>query len=281
MQFALLGHPLGHSLSPQVHSLLARCTGAELQYTLRDVPPQELPEALPELLGLDGFNVTIPYKGAVIPYLARLDESAARYGAVNTVAPCAEGTIGYNTDCTGFLRSLGDWKEGLDSVLVLGAGGVGRMFAIECARLGAAVTLAVRESSLPRAGALAEEISAAYRVPARALLTGDAAGKRETYSLLINATPCGMFPHLDECPAPDALIERCERVFDCIYNPAETRLLRRAGELGKPALGGLRMLILQAAAAQEIWYGAKFREEQLEEIEERLAQTLCEAGSKK
>ena len=280
MQFALLGHPLGHSLSPQVHSLLARCTGAELQYTLRDVPPQELPAAMPGLLGLDGFNVTIPYKGEVVPYLARLDMSAARYGAVNTVAPSAEGPVGYNTDCTGFLRSLGDWKEGLQSVLVLGAGGVGRMFAIECARLGAAVTLAVRESSLPRAGALAEEITATYQVPARALLTGNAAKGDESYSLLINATPCGMFPHLDECPAPDALIERCGRVFDCIYNPAETRLLRRAGELQKPALGGLRMLILQAAAAQEIWYGARFREDQLQEIEERLAQVLRKDGSK-
>ncbi|MCI8622984.1 MAG: shikimate dehydrogenase [Provencibacterium sp.] len=266
--YGLLGHPLGHSLSPQVHALLAETLGVPMDYRLFDTDPQQLEETVPRLLGLEGFNVTIPYKQKIIPYLSRLDRTAADYQSVNTVKPSPEGPVGYNTDCIGFLRSL-ETTENLGDVYIIGgAGGVGRMFSLEMARLGARVTLGVRPSSQAAAKALAGEIEARYGVPSRVVPVE--ADPDRSYRLLINASPCGMYPQIASCPVSEALIDACASVFDCIYNPAKTLLLQRAEALGKRTRGGMRMLVWQAAAAQEIWLGASFCEEQAERVEEQM-----------
>lgn len=269
MQYGLLGHPLGHSLSPQLHQLLAQLSGTDLNYYLLDTHSQSIDAVLPRLLQLDGFNVTIPYKQDIIPYLEQMDDSAARYQSVNTVSHKGGKLIGYNTDCIGFMRTLGDRTKGLRHVFLIGAGGVGRMFAIEMARLGANITIGVRPSSLVAARELTRELIKQNGIHADALLISDFSKDTE-YDLLINASPCGMFPHTAECPAPTALIERCRIVFDCIYNPQCTQLLQKAREMGKETLGGMKMLVWQGAAAQEIWYGARFSNDQISWIEERL-----------
>lgn len=270
--YGLLGHPLGHSLSPQVHALLAKARDGEMDYRLFDTGPQQLGEAVPRLLQMDGFNITIPYKQKIIPWLSRLDRTAADYQSVNTVKPTPEGPIGYNTDCIGFLRAL-ETTKGLREVYIAGAaGGVGRMFSLEMARLGANVTLGVRPSSWQAAKALAEEIRQRHGHAAQ-VVPCDAPPSRG-YDLLINASPAGMYPKIEGCPVCDALIEACDSVFDCIYNPRETRLLQKAKALGKRTRGGMRMLIWQAAAAQEIWLGCSFSEGQVAGVEEEMAKML-------
>lgn len=274
LNFALLGHPLGHSLSVQVHTLLGAFSGQELQYRLRDIPPKALSADIGELLALDGFNITTPYKQDIIPFLKELDASAQRYGAVNVVA-CKNGEgVGYNTDCTGFVRSLGERLCGLPCVFVIGAGGAARVCAVECAAAGAAVTIGVRQSSLARANTLAHELSSRFSVPARAITLPQAEREGSSYSLLANASPCGMYPHAEECPVSQAFIERCDSVFDCVYNPVETMLVKTAQRLAKHAVGGLPMLVWQAAAAQEIWCGSRFSPEQIQDVIKKTAALL-------
>lgn len=274
MQYALIGHPLGHSLSPRLHQLLSRASGREMEYTLLDILPEELSVRLPDLLCTHaGLNVTIPYKQTVIPLLSRLDESAARYTSVNTIHSTGGESVGYNTDCTGFSRSIAAFPEP-HSALVVGAGGVGRTFAIELARRGCGVTLGVRASSLARGNALAAEITERFGVPARVEEMSVLCREGGHFDLLANASPCGMFPHTDECPVSETLLGGCAAVFDSIYNPRRTRLLEMAERLGIPALGGMRMLAWQAAAAQEIWTGAHFPEETVEQIAGELEAEL-------
>ena len=274
MRYALIGHPLGHSLSPRLHQLLARASGREIEYTLIDIPPEALCARLPELLRTHaGLNVTIPHKQAVIPLLSRLDESAARYASVNTIHFTGGESVGYNTDCTGFSRSIAAFPEP-HSALIVGAGGVGRTFAIELARRGCSVTLGVRTSSLARGNALAAEITERFGAAARVEEMGVLCREGGRFDLLANASPCGMFPHTNECPVSETLLSGCAAVFDSIYNPRRTRLLVMAERLGIPALGGMRMLAWQAAAAQEIWIGAHFPAETVERIAGELEAEL-------
>ena len=143
-------------MSPPIHERLFVLGKQQAEYEVLQTPPEQFEALWPYLRQLDGFNITIPYKQQIIPFCARLDDTANRYGAVNVVDGKNGGT-GYNTDCVGFLRSL----EGIPlqgEVLIAGAGGVGRMFAIESARHGARVTLAVRRSGMEKACGLKKEM---------------------------------------------------------------------------------------------------------------------------
>ncbi|MFR9189525.1 MAG: shikimate dehydrogenase family protein [Anaerotruncus massiliensis (ex Togo et al. 2019)] len=154
---------------------------------------------------------------------------------------------------------------------MLGAGGVGRMFALECARQGARVTVAVRESGRERASELARE--AQEKLGAELSVRGiDALDGR--FSLLINGTPVGMYPNTDACPVPPALLDGVDTVFDCVYNPSETLLLRHARERGVKAVGGMEMLVWQAAIAHEIWHGTRFSDRAVGRIVEEMAAYL-------
>lgn len=273
-KYALIGHPLGHSLSPQIHTRLMELAGIEGAYEKLDIPPEELKSRFPELAELDGFNVTIPYKVDIIPYCGRQDMSAARFGSVNCVKNGAE-KVGYNTDVFGFTRSIDMLGASLAShVLVIGCGGVGRMIAAEAAYSGGDVTVAVLpdflidaektisgiKSRFPRARMKTVEIKSGI------LSDEDFGGNIPGFDLLINASPVGMFPKVDAMPCTADILKHCGNVFDVVYNPKETMLTKTASELGKPAMTGMAMLVLQAAAAQEIWNGCKFEENDLRKL---------------
>ena len=266
--FALTGHPLGHSVSPQIHARLFALSGREdCRYELLDLPPEELAGRFGELKILDGFNVTIPHKQAIIPLLDRLDETAERYGAVNTVRRDQEIRTGYNTDVIGFLRSIQTLDVPLKGsrVLVLGYGGAGRMRAREAAHQGGhTVTVAARQKSLTGAGALAEEIASRY--PGCNAVCADLAAVQGKYDLICNSTPVGMYPHGEASPLPDGVCCGSTALFDAIYNPDETLLMRQAQQAGLRVTGGMTMLVWQAAAAHEIWYGAQFAPEAIQAI---------------
>ncbi len=273
-KYALIGHPLGHSLSPQIHSRLMELAGIEGSYEKLDIPPEELKDRFPELAELDGFNVTIPYKVDIIPYCGRQDMSAARFGSVNCVKNGDE-KVGYNTDVFGFTRSIEMLGASLAShVLVIGCGGVGRMIAAEAAYSGGDVTVAVLpdflvdaektisgiKSRMPRARMKTVEIKNGT------LSADDLGGNVPGFELLINASPVGMFPKTDAMPCTEDILKCCDNVFDVVYNPKDTLLTKTARELGRPAMTGMAMLVLQAAAAQEIWNGCKFEPADLKKL---------------
>ncbi len=270
-QYTLIGNPLGHSMSPMIHERLFALSGREAEYTLSAIPAEELAARIPALQQLCGYNITIPHKVEIIPYLDELDATAQRYHSVNCVANRDGRSIGYNTDCVGFLRSV----EGMaldGKVLLIGCGGVGRMMAIEAALHGADLTLGILEQDRPLAEALRSEILAL--VPeARVTIT---LGTEVTgsFDLLMNACPVGMFPRTNACPVSDALIAAAGSVFDVIYNPTETQLIRKAKALGKPAVGGAAMLVWQAVRAHEIWDGDRYTPEQVQGIIRELEETI-------
>lgn len=259
-KFTLIGHPLGHTMSPPIHKRLFELSAKSGEYGVTDLPA--LDGNRPLLESLDGYNVTIPYKTEIIGFLDRLDDSAKRYGAVNCVKNSPDGAVGYNTDCTGFLRSLEG--EGLSlggKVLLLGCGGAGRMMATETLLHGGTLTIAVRD--INKGKAAADEIIKS----AGGEITITTFDKIEgEFDICLNSTPVGMFPNVDASPISDAVADKCGAVFDAIYNPAETMLMRQFSSAGKKAVGGMAMLVWQAAVAHKIWDDADYTNEEISSI---------------
>ena len=252
----LIGFPLVHSKSPEIHKALFSLSGRRYRYDMLEISPDKLESHVPDLEELDGFNITIPHKQSIIPYLSELDVSAGRYQAVNTVKVHRGRMVGYNTDVNGFLGALALAGIPLKGrVLICGAGGAASMAATEAVRQGCRLVVTARESSAAKGGALARRLGGDFvRDPREA-------GK---FDLLINATPAGMFPnHMEQLPAPREVIRRCCAVFDMVYNPGKTLLIQLAEKKKLPCAKGMAMLVLQAAAAHEIWYGAQFEKKEL------------------
>lgn len=263
---AVIGHPIGHTMSPFIHHRLFRLSGIPLAYQVLDVP--DLPATLPALRGLDCFNITIPHKSAILPYLDGIDPAAKAFGSVNTVQVRQGKLYGYTTDGAGCRKALEN--HGLSfhgKMLLLGNGGAARAIAFEAAQ-GAGdfqITIAHRPGSYHKANALAEELAAFARgrgdkgfrivVESYGELEQD---KGQAFDLLLNCTSVGMYPHAGESPVPEAVVARCAAVFDAVYNPGRTALLQLAEKTGAKAVGGMEMLVYQAVRAHEIWYGTKF-----------------------
>ncbi len=264
-QFAVIGHPISHTMSPFIHARLFALTGHKGFYGVRNIRPEVLEEKLPELRCLDGFNITIPHKQAIIPLLDSLDEKAAFFLSVNTVKNTNGRLTGYTTDGTGFTRALE--AAGADfsgRTVILGAGGVARVMAFEAALRGSRVTVAAREHSLEEARRLSADIM--EKVPGAQADFCKIDQIPGSIHLLVNATPLGMYPNTDSCPVSEKTVQNSDCVFDAVYNPNETVLLQLARKNGVRAVDGMSMLVWQAAAAHEIWYGAQFDREDMERL---------------
>lgn len=256
--FYVIGHPLGHSMSPFIHTRLFASQGHAVRYAPRDIPPDQLSEELIALFReAGGLNVTIPYKQAVIPFLDGLRGRAELYRSVNTIDITEQGCFGYNTDAEGFLAALEGGGIPLKGrVALLGCGGVGRTFACEAALAGCTIVNAVREADLSQGRELEEYVrklvpSVSYELTTLDKLEGE-------LDLLINATPVGMYPHADAMPVDKTVLSRTAAVFDAVYNPGLTALLACAAANGAKTVGGMPMLVWQAAIAHRIWYKAEF-----------------------
>ena len=233
MKCGLIGRKLGHSYSCQIHHAIA-----DYSYDLWELEPEQLAPFL-QKGDFAGVNVTIPYKQQVIPYLDELSETARAIGAVNTIVNRSGRLYGDNTDLAGMIaliRRLGLELHG-KKVLILGTGGTSKTARAAAQQLGAAEVY-----RLSRSG---REDAVTYEEARR--LHGDAA-------VLINTTPCGMYPAVEDCPLDPADFPRLEGVVDAVYNPLRTNLVLAARERGIPAQGGLYML-----AAQAVYAGALFR----------------------
>ena len=265
-KYTLIGGKLGHSLSPQIHERLFALKGRQAEYSLTEISEEELKAGRSRLETFAGLNVTIPHKLNVMPLLDRLDRSAELYGAVNCIDNKGGVLTGYNTDCDGFLESVRAMGVSLSgNVLLIGCGGVGRMIAIASALAGAALTVQVIEPDIPLAEKTAADIKELRPDADVEIVLADYI-HRAHYDLLVNATPVGMFPKTDACPVSDELIERSDAVFDVIYNPLETQLIKKARTMGKPAENGMAMLVWQAVSAHRIWDGDEYTKDEVRGI---------------
>ena len=266
-QYALLGESLKHTMSPPIHKRLFELKGREFNYEIIELKAEELESNKDKLLSLTGMNITIPHKIGIIPYCDKLDESAKRYNSVNCIDNKGGVHTGYNTDCDGFLKTIS--AMGLDfsgEVLLIGCGGVGRMMAIEASLKGAKLTIAVLKSDIPLAEQVCREIKAMKADADIEIVLNTEIPTGKKYSLLMNATPVGMFPKTDACPVPDEIIENSSAVFDVIYNPRKTQLIKKAEALGKKASGGMAMLVYQAVSAHEIWDNDSYDEKDIAKL---------------
>ena len=232
--YGIIGFPLLHSFSAKYFNEKFATEGIDAEYSL--YPMKELTsERMNELMtSLSGFNVTLPYKQAVIPFLERLDETAQAIGAVNVVYK----HVGYNTDCLGFIESIKPLLRAYDhKALVLGTGGASKAARYGLKKLGVLPTLVSRTPKEGQLGYndLTPEIMAEYTV-------------------IVNCTPLGMLPDVDSCPPiPYEQITARHLLFDCVYNPEETLFLQKGKAQGATIQNGIDMLYGQAKEAWKIW----------------------------
>ena len=274
-KYGLLGYPLGHTMSPPIHKRLFELDGkVDAEYEVCEFAPEILADKIEYLNSLGGYNITIPYKVEIIKHIDGLDESAKRYNSVNCVAVKDGKHIGFNTDCYGFLRSLEAGGAKLDGkVLQIGCGGVGRMMAIEAALHGADLTIVSLPEFIAGAEAAAEEARALNPDAKIKVITHDEI--EGEFDLLMNASPVGMFPKVDDCPVSEEVIKNCKCVFDVIYNPNVTKLMQIAQDNGIKAIGGMAMLVWQAVVAHEIWDNAKYNDDDINALIEEMRAKLA------
>ena len=255
---ALIGHPVGHSLSPEMHNASFAAEDLNYLYVALDVEPQDLPAAVAglEALNFRGFNITMPHKRAMLPLLDDVDEGAGISGAVNTVVIEDSGLRGYNTDGGGMVMACQEARIDLAGkrVLLLGAGGAAAAVALAFGEVGVG-ELRVVNRSVEHAVELRDKLrgTGLKKVevyPCDAL--GEAA--RET-EVIVNATPLGMKDG-DPLPIPGEYLGDGRAVCDAVYRPGrETALVREARERGARVVTGERMLLYQGVLAQRLWTG--------------------------
>ena len=243
--YGCIGEHLPHSFSREIHGEIG-----SYAYDLKELTPEELPGFM-TARSFRGINVTIPYKQAVIPFLDEIDETARAIGAVNTVVNRDGKLYGYNTDLYGLTRLIR--RIGLDlsgkKVLVLGTGGTSRTASYAAEKLGARVVYRVSRTS--REGSLSYE---------------EVLQDHTDAEIILNTTPCGMFPKPAEQPLSLEPFTRLEGVADAIYNPLRSRLVLDARSRGIPAEGGLYMLVAQAVRASELFLDTSYPEDLTDRI---------------
>lgn len=255
--FAVLGHPIGHSLSPVMHNASIEKLGLDAIYLAFDVDPALLMEVLPAMqkMGFGGVNLTVPLKEVAFNGIANLDRSAQEAGAVNTVEFLEDGSMkGHSTDGQGFLTALSEaFSTDIDglNVFTLGTGGAGRSVAITCAVAGcASVTLADLDAD--RTAAVAREIKELAPNCDVSICGDDAAAECRNADLVIQATPVGMNPEDKPILKADSF-RNGQYVYDLIYMYPETGLMKEAASAGAKCANGLSMLLHQGAVAFKIW----------------------------
>jgi shikimate dehydrogenase len=266
-KYAILGETLKHTMSPPIHARLFELKNRDFEYEILEIKPEDLADNAQYLNSLNGYNITIPHKIGIIKHIDKLDGSAKRYNSVNCVDNKNGVHTGYNTDCDGFLQTVRAMNVNFAGrVLLIGCGGVGRMMAIEAALAGADLYIAVLESDMPLAVQVEKEIKAMKADAKITIVLNTKIDAALKYDLLMNACPVGMYPKIEACPVPDSVIEASDAVFDVIYNPRETLLMKKAKALGKKAVGGMAMLVWQAVSAHKIWDGDDYTDEEVQSI---------------
>jgi shikimate dehydrogenase len=264
--YGLVGNKLSHSLSMSIHNRIFNILKLEAYYHLFEVKPTELNKAILGLgsIGAVGINVTIPYKCEVIDYLEEVSEEAAKIGAVNTIKFVNGRTIGYNTDYFGFKSMIE--KNGIDSkwknVVILGNGGGADAVLQYFLDLGTKKIYVISRKLY--------ETKLKYKNRNVIICSYEDLEKIKDAEIIINCTPCGMYPDVGVTPVRKSILSNFKCAIDLVYNPVETLFLRNASQCGLTTLNGLYMLVAQAVAAQHIWNDINIGTEVIDRIYEEL-----------
>jgi shikimate dehydrogenase len=261
----LLGHPIKHSYSPFVQNVAFEFEKIDYIYLAFDVPPANLKSALNGVLalGMKGLNVTLPHKEKIIQHLDELSEEATTIGAVNTIVNDQGKLIGYNTDVTGLIETLLPYKEQISgsTVTVLGAGGGARAAIYALIRHFKPEQINLINRTVQRADSIQNYFSTKMRYhgfKTMDLFPPDIVETLQSSRLIINATSIGMYPEMDDTITDlKESFSSSQIVFDLVYNPPKTKFLKLAEAQGATTLGGLKMLVSQAAKSFELWTGVK------------------------
>lgn len=247
-KFGLLGYPLGHSYSPLIHNRLFELVGLDCEYSLIECNENELKEKIDSLRNgyYSGFNVTIPYKKKIMEYLDEISTEAFKIGAVNTVANIDGKIIGFNTDYYGFKDEIIYYNIDVKNkdCYILGTGGA---------------SLAVNKALIDLGG---NTYYVSRNKNGDNIISYEELANRDIY-LLVNTTPVGMYPNINNSPVSFDIAKRAKYVVDVIFNPNITKLLCDA----KSEMNGLFMLVKQALKAEEIWQNNTYSELTLEILE--------------
>lgn len=278
-KFAVIGHPIGHSLSPVMHNTAFQILDMDSRYEALDISPAQLQQAFADFRESEwgGLNITTPHKESAIPFVDTIDPDAKKIGAINTVVKHNNALKGYNTDIIGIEQSLRPYQKSIEGeqCTLLGSGGVAR-----------AISYVLTQKIKP------QSITIAAQFPEQARALVESLGNSEVnvtivpYSenaivsavnnciLVINATTVGMYPHIDDCPLPDhCRLTEHQIVFDVIYRPLKTRLLKMAQSSGAKIIDGLEMFIQQGAAAFQLWTGKPMPTAQARQALENILQS--------
>ncbi|WP_294004647.1 shikimate dehydrogenase [uncultured Methanobrevibacter sp.] len=269
----LIGHPVEHSFSPPMHNAAFEKLGMDYAYVAFDVDPNNLGSAIEgaKSLNIKGFNVTIPHKIEVMQFLDEIDEVAGLIGAVNTID--FKNMKGYNTDGIGAVRAIEEVISIKDkNVVIAGAGGASRAISFYLAKYGAD-SITILNRNVDRAISLAGDVlDSGLIVDVQADSMSEINNYLSDADILVDTTPMGMHPHVDDEP-----IARAEDmhedlvVFDAVYNPNETVLIKEAIKAGAKPVYGIKMLLYQGAESFKIWTGV---DAPVDEMEKALRQTL-------
>lgn len=258
--YAVIGDPIEHSLSPIMHNVAFQRLNLNSVYLAFKVRSQDLEAAIAGMrsLGILGFNVTVPHKVSVMKYLDKVDRQVVEIGAVNTVVNKDGVLMGYNTDGAGALAALRE--KGVEAkgrkVVLLGAGGAARALAFAIAPLAESFVI------LNRTESKAKDLASALKrfntaVEGKKLSETTLRSELADADILINSMSVGMYPRVDETPVKKKHLRQGMTVFDIVYNPLMTCLLKEAEAVGAHVVGGVKMLVYQGALAFELWTGRK------------------------
>lgn len=275
--YGVIGDPIAQSMSPIMHNDLFRHYGFDAHYHAFAIKEKDLENAVKgfKAIGLAGFNVTIPHKRGIMPFLDRIDSLAEAIGAVNTVVNVDGELVGYNTDGSGFVQGLKSELASITNkkVLIIGAGGAARAIYFSLAREGIA-KIDLTNRTLEKTEQLAKECP--YDVTSSILSLKDAEVNLGSYDIIVQTTSIGMAPHIEYEPLSVHNVKENSFVSDIIYNPLETKFLMAAKEKKAITQNGIAMFVHQGALAFEKWTGIEPDITRMESIvRKQLGGTTC------
>jgi shikimate dehydrogenase len=259
----IIGHPIKHSFSPQMHNFTFQLQGLNYIYLPFDVPTTNLADSLKSMgvLGIRGLNVTIPHKEKIIQFMDHVSEEASSVGAVNTVVNEGNQLFGYNTDVNGIVESLNPYKDELAkcTVSVIGAGGAARAVIYALIRHFKVEAINIINRTEERSESIKDYFKDKMhfeKIKTSELMAKENLELYQSSKLIINTSSIGMFPNVDDSPTElKGSFNSSQIVFDLIYNPLQTKFIELAKMQGATVINGLKMFVVQGARSFELWTG--------------------------
>jgi shikimate dehydrogenase len=260
-KYGVIGYPLTHSLSPQIHNCAFKKLKIDAVYEKIEIAPENFTESIGQLksAGYCGLNITIPYKLQIMSFLDEIDSDAKVVGAVNTIVKKGDKWIGYNTDVDGFRSPILDLQNRITDCLILGAGGAARAVIFTLAKYFESQVFTIAGRTMEESVSLYSELGPLFNTVQFNLTTlTDPELTINRFNIIVNATPLGTFPNIDQTPLANlSNLSEQAIVYDLVYNPLETKFLKDAKQAGKNIylINGMEMLLQQAASAFKLWTG--------------------------